>query len=128
MASPNDRRYLDSHEWHKLEGDVVTIGISQFAVDELTDITYVDIVKTEGEIKAHEAFGEIESVKATSDLYCGVDGIVAAVNERAIDDPSLINKDPFGEGWLLKIKPSDPSQLELLLDAEAYDRQAQHSE
>ena len=79
MASPADRRYLESHEWHKAEGDLVVIGVSQFAVDELTDITYLDIKKKAGEIKAGQSFGEIESVKATSELYCGIDGTIVAV-------------------------------------------------
>lgn len=125
MASMDDRKYLESHEWHKLDGDAVTIGISQFAVDELTDITYLDIVKISGPIKAGEPFGEIESVKTNSELYCGIDGEVVAVNEHAIDDPSVINKDPWGEGWMIKVKPADPAQLEQLMDAGAYDKQAQ---
>jgi len=124
MASPTDRRYLESHEWHKLDGDVVTIGISQFAVEELTDITYVDIVKTEGDISCGESFGEIESVKATSDLYTAVGGIVVEINEKAVDDPTIINSDPFGEGWLIKIQISDATELDALLDSVAYDEQA----
>ena len=124
MASPTDRRYLSSHEWHKLDGDIVTIGISQFAVEELTDITYVDFVKTEGDISAGESFGEIESVKATSDLNTGVDGSVVEINEKVLDDPTLINTDPYGEGWLLKIKASNAAQVDQLLDSEAYDAQA----
>lgn len=126
MASPDDRRYAPTHEWHKPDGDLIIVGISQFAVDELTDVTYVDIVKTEGEIKAGETFGEVESVKATSDLYSGIDGEVVEVNEKPIDDPTVINKDPFGEGWLIKIKPADPTQLEGLLDSQAYDAQSSH--
>ena len=126
MASPDDRRYAPTHEWHKPDGDLVIIGDSQFAMDELTDVTYVDIVKTEGDIKAGENFGEIESVKATSDLYCSIDGVIAEVNEAPIDDPTVINKDPFGDGWLIKVKPSDPAQLENLMAADAYDAQAGH--
>ncbi len=122
MASPADRRYLESHEWHKPEGATVTIGISQFAVDELTDITYVDVKKQAGPIKAGETLGEIESVKATSDIYCGIDGTVVAVNQAVIDDPSLINKDPYGQGWLIKVQPSNPAQLETLLASEQYDQ------
>lgn len=126
MASPDDRRYAPTHEWHKPEGDLIVVGVSQFAVDELTDVTYVDIVKTEGEIKVGEPFGEIESVKATSDLYCSIDGEIVEVNEKPIDDPTVINKDPFGEGWLIKIKPADPSQLDGLMDSQTYDAQAAH--
>lgn len=123
MASPapDDRRYLSSHEWHKVEGDLVVIGISQFAVEELTDITFLDIEKTDGQIAAGESFGEIESVKATSELYCGIDGEVAEVNAAAIENPAVINEDPFGQGWLIKIRPSDAGQVDTLLSAEAYD-------
>ncbi len=122
MASPADRRYLESHEWHKPEGDLVAVGISQFAVDELTDITYVDIKKQSGPIKAGQPLGEIESVKATSDIYCGIDGEVVEINQAVIDDPSLINKDPYGQGWLIKVKPDDASQLEKLLASDQYDQ------
>ena len=121
MPSPDDRRYVATHEWHKLDGGTVTIGISQFAADELTDITYVEITQTQGPIKAGESFGEIESVKATSELYCGIDGTILAVNQQVIDDPATINQDPYGAGWLVKVKPDEATQLQQLLDAAAYD-------
>jgi glycine cleavage system H protein len=122
MPAPADRRYLDSHEWHKLgdDGNVI-IGISQFAVDELTDITFLEIEATEGALGKGEAFGEIESVKATSELYSGIDGEVVEVNQAVLDDPSIINEDPYEKGWMLKLKPSDPDQLEELLSSEAYE-------
>jgi len=123
MASPDDRRYLETHEWHQAQGDVITIGLSRFAVDELTDITFVDITKTQGPISAGQEFGEIESVKATSDLYSGVEGQIVDVNQQAIDNPAIINQDPFDQGWLIKVKISQPSQLDALLDAQAYDKQ-----
>ena len=122
MASPSDRRYLESHEWHLPQGGVVVIGISQFAVDELTDITYVDIKKKSGPIKAGESIGEIESVKATSDIYCGIDGTVVAVNQKVIDDPSLVNKDPYGDAWLIKVQPADANQLGRLQSSTDYDK------
>lgn len=122
MASPADRRYLESHEWHKPEGGVVVVGISQFAVDELTDITYVDVKKKSGAIKAGETLGEIESVKATSDIYCGISGTVVAFNQAVIDDPSLINKDPYGAGWLIKVQPSTAGEIEKLLPSDKYDQ------
>lgn len=122
MASPDDRRYLESHEWHKLDDGVVTIGVSQFAVDELTDITYVEVTQQDGPIKAGTSFGEIESVKATSELYCGVDGKVVEVNQEVLDNPALVNEDPYGKGWLVKIEPDDPSQFESLLSAADYDQ------
>lgn len=119
-TAPDDRRYSESHEWHKPEGDLIVIGISQFAVDELTDITYLDIAKTEGAIKKGETFGEIESVKATSELYSGIDGEVVEVNQAVLDDPSLINEDPYGKGWMLKVRPADASQVDQLLAADEY--------
>ena len=121
MASPDDRRYLSTHEWHKLEDGLVTIGLTRFAVDELTDITYLDIRNRQGTIKAGQAFGEIESVKATNELYAGIDGAVAAVNDDALANPAVINEDPYEKGWLIKVRPTDPRQLDALLSAEAYD-------
>ncbi|MEZ6190882.1 MAG: glycine cleavage system protein GcvH [Phycisphaerales bacterium] len=125
MPTPDDRRYLESHEWHKPEGDVVLIGISQFAVDELTDITYLEIT-AEGAIDKGDALGEIESVKATSELYSGIAGEVVEVNQAVVDDPSLINRDCYGDGWIVKLKPSDPGQLDALLSAADYEKQAAH--
>lgn len=123
MGVPTDRRYLKSHEWHKLDGDVCTIGITQFAADELTDITYVALPKVGKEVTAGQPMGEIESVKATSDLYCGVSGVVAAVNEKLTGAPELVNSNPFDDGWMVKIKVSDPGQHAKLLTAEAYEAQ-----
>src|SRR4051812_42892566 len=120
MSAPSDRRYLQTHEWHKLEGDTVTIGITQIAADELTDITFVELPKAGEEVKAGEAFGEIESVKATSDLFSGVSGKVVAVNGELNGNPALINTDPHGAGWMIKIKASDPQQVNGLLSAEDY--------
>lgn len=119
-ASPSDRRYLETHEWHKPEGGLVVIGVSKFAVDELTDITFLDIKKKSGAIKAGDSFGEIESVKATSELYCGIDGTVEAVNQAVLDNPAIINEDPYEKGWLIKIRPTNPGQLDKLLTADAY--------
>lgn len=123
MPAPDDRRYTSSHEWHKLENGTVTIGISQFAVDELTDITYLEITKEEGSIKAGESFGEIESVKATSELYSGIDGEVVEVNQQLLDNPATINDDPYEKGWMIRIKPTDESQLESLMSASDYEKQ-----
>src|SRR5688572_5328574 len=109
MSIPTDRKYLESHEWHKPEGDVVTIGITQVAADELTDITYVAYkVKVGSTVSAKDRFGEIESVKATSDLYVGVAGEVVAVNDALNNDPGLVNRDPHAGGWMIKVKPTDP--------------------
>lgn len=123
MDAPTDRRYLKTHEWHKLDGDVCTVGITQFAADELTDITYVSLPSVGKEVAANESFGEVESVKATSDLNCGVAGVVAEVNSKLNDAPELVNQDPFGEGWMVRLKVSDPSTLDALMTAEAYQKQ-----
>ncbi len=123
MDYPTDRRYQTSHEWHKLDGDICTIGISKFAADELTDITYVDLPATGAEITAGQPFGEIESVKATGELTSGVSGVVVEVNEALADAPESINEDPHGAGWMIKIKASDASQVEALMTAEAYEAQ-----
>lgn len=122
MASKDDRRYLESHEWHKVAGGVVTIGVSKFAVDELTDITFLDIARKSGAIKAGDTFGEIESVKATSELYCGIDGEVVEVNQAVIDSPETINEDPWDKGWLIKVRPADAKQVDKLLGAAEYDK------
>jgi glycine cleavage system H protein len=124
MASPTDRRYKDSHEWHKPVGGEVVVGISKFAVDELTDITYLDIkVKPGSSVKADATFAEIESVKATSEIYSGIDGKVTAVNQAVIDNPALLNEDPWEKGWLIKVQPSNPKQLDALLSGADYDKQ-----
>ncbi len=122
MAVPGDRRYSQTHEWFKAEGNTVTIGITQFAADELTDITFVDLPRVGAEVKAGSHFGEVESVKATSELFSAVGGKVTAVNERLADEPGLLNTDPFEAGWMLKVESPDLAPLEKLLDAGAYER------
>lgn len=122
MASPADRKYSESHEWHKVEGDTLTLGISRFAVDALTDITYVQMKKVGTKFKAGDVVGEVESVKTTSDIYCFVAGEVTEVNVALGDNPGLINEDPYGKGWLLKAKISDPAGLAKLVDGAAYDK------
>lgn len=121
MSSPSDRKYTDSHEWHMLEGEIVTLGITQFAVNELTDITYAELKPAGTEVKKGESIGEVESVKATSDVYAAVNGEIVEVNGALSDDPSAVNTDPFGNGWLVKIKVSDPSELDALMDSSSYD-------
>jgi glycine cleavage system H protein len=124
MSAPTDRKYLETHEWHQASGDVVTIGITQFAADELTDITFVQLPKVGTKIEANKRFGEIESVKASSDLYSGVSGTVSEVNAALSDNPGLVNRDPYAGGWMIKVKMSDPKQLEKLLAVEEYLKRA----
>lgn len=127
MPAPTDRRYLESHEWHKADGDTVTIGITQFAADELTDITFVQLPKVGTKLTANKAFGEIESVKATSDLYSGVSGEVIAVNDQLNTKPGLVNEDPYEKGWMIKVKASNAAgELEKLLSTEDYLKKSGH--
>ena len=121
MPSPSDRVYSQTHEWHKADGDVVTIGLTKFAVDALTDVTYVEMKKSGTKVKAGDIIGEVESVKTTSDIYSGVDGEIVEVNKAAADDPSLLNSDCFGAGWLVKIRLSDRAGLAKLMPQAAYD-------
>lgn len=120
MSAPNDRKYLETHEWHLADGDVVTIGITQLAADQLSDVTFVDLPAVGKSLKAGDVFGEIESVKATSELYTGVGGTIVEVNTVLEDQPELVNSDPFAGGWMIKIKAVDLKDLENLLNAELY--------
>src|SRR5436190_4301419 len=120
MSVPTDRTYLQSHEWHKTDGDTVTIGITQFAADELTDITFVSLPKVGTTLAANGRFGEVESVKATSDLYTGVAGTVIAINDALTKDPSLVNNDSYNGGWMIKVKMTNPADAGNLLSAEDY--------
>ena len=121
MPSPSDRRFTDSHEWILLEGGVATIGLTQFAADELTDITYVEMQASGTAVSSGDSLGEVESVKTTSDVYSPVGGEIIVVNETLADDPSLVNSDPFGTGWLIKVRVSDESGAEALMDQPTYD-------
>ncbi len=123
MSSPADRVYSASHEWHKVEGDTLTLGLTQFAVDQLTDVTYVEMKKPGFKFKSGDIVGEVESVKTTSDIYCFVSGEVTAVNAALSDNPGLLNSDPFGAGWLCKVKITDKSGLAQCVDSKAYDQQ-----
>jgi len=119
MPAPTDRRYSESHEWYKQEGDIITIGITQFAVDELTDITYLDLPAPGKQLTAGAPFGEIESVKATSELYSAIAGEVLESNSNLKDDPSLVNQDPYEKGWMIKVK-APGANLGSLLSADDY--------
>ena len=124
---PSDLKYAKTHEWLKLDGDIATIGITDFAQGELSDIVYVEITALGKTIKREEPLGTIEAVKAVSDLYSPVSGQVIAANESLKDSPANVNKDPYGEGWMAKIKITDPTELKNLLDSAAYAELARKS-
>lgn len=120
MNCPENLKYTSEHEWIRLEGDIAYVGITDYAQQQLGDIVFVD-VSTEGETLArNDVFGTIEVVKTVSDLFLPVGGEVLAQNEALADDPSLVNADPYGEGWIIKLKPADLSEMDQLLDAAAY--------
>src|SRR4051794_27057420 len=118
MTTPTNYRYLSSHEWHDLQGDTVVIGITQFAADELTDVTYVSLPKVGTKVQANQRFGEIESVKATSDLYSGVSGTVTAINDALAKNPGLVNTDPYKGAWMIKVKVDNAADVQKLLSVE----------
>lgn len=120
MLTPDDLRYQPSHEWCRLEGDLATIGITDFAQDQLGDVVYIELPAVGDTVTFDEAFGAIESVKAASDLVCPVSGEVVAVNAALDDSQEVVNTDPFGAGWMIQVKLSDPSEVDRLLDAAAY--------
>lgn len=122
MPVPADRRYAESHEWFRAEGPQVTIGISQFAADELTDITYVELPKVGQRIAAGTSCAEIESVKATAEVFSALAGTVSEVNARLADEPGLLNSDPFQAGWILKLRCDDLAPLSGLMDAATYEK------
>lgn len=123
MNIPDGIKFSVDHEWVKVDGNEVLIGISDYAQSELGDIVYVDIDSDLSEITANETFGSIEAVKTVSDLYAPITGSVVEINERLEDEPELVNSDPYGEGWLIKVELSDSSQLEKLLNSEEYKKQ-----
>ena len=126
MSVPQDLRYLQTHEWHRLDGDTVTIGITQIAAEELTGITYVSLPKVGTKLTASGRFGEIESVKATSDLYSGVAGTVTEVNAALADNPGLVNSDPYKGGWMLKVRLDNRGDFDKLLPADEYLKKTGH--
>lgn len=120
MNFPTNVKYTSEHEWIRVEGDIAYVGITDYAQEQLGDIVFVDI-QTEGEtLAAGDTFGTIEVVKTISDLFIPVAGEVLEQNEALADQPELVNKDPYGEGWLIKMKPAADADFEALLDAEAY--------
>ena len=120
MNVPATLRYTKEHEWIRLEGDIATVGITDFAQGELGDIVFVEVETVGESLAADEVFGTIEAVKTVSDLFLPVAGEVVAFNEAIEADPEMVNKDPYGDGWIIQIKVIDPADVEALLDAAAY--------
>jgi glycine cleavage system H protein len=124
----DDRKYAESHEWAKLEGDVVVVGVSDYAQNQLGDVVFVELPAVGKEVEAGKAFGVVESVKAASDLFAPVSGKVVAINDALNSDPAVVNRDAFGAGWMIKIKPSNPGEMNKLLDAAMYQKKIETGE
>ena len=120
MKLPIELKYTKDHEWIKIEGNTATVGITEFAQGELGDIVYVDVDTLDDTVEEGDVFGSVEAVKTVSDLFMPLTGEVIEFNEALEDEPELVNSDPYGKGWMIKIELSDTSQIENLLDAEAY--------
>jgi len=120
MSIPSDLKYTKDHEWIKVDGDTITVGITDFAQSELGDIVYVEVETLDETLDAEEVFGTVEAVKTVSDLFLPVAGEIIAFNDLLEDEPEKVNTDPYGEGWMIKVKCSDVSQLDRLLSAEDY--------
>ena len=120
MNIPDNLKYTKEHEWVRLEGDVAVVGITDFAQGELGDIVFVEVETVNETLDADEVFGTVEAVKTVSDLFLPVAGEIVEFNEAVEDDPALVNNDPYGEGWLIKVKVSNPADVDGLLDVEAY--------
>lgn len=120
MQFDANARYADSHEWARREGDLIVCGISDYAQDSLSDVVYVELPEVGATFGKGDIFGVVESVKAASDLYMPISGEIVEVNEALIDAPEMVNSDPFGEGWMIKVQPSNPGEWSGLMNVETY--------
>ena len=121
MNAPKDLRYTKTHEWVRMNGKIAIVGITDFAQHQLSDLTYVELPAPGDQVTAQEEVAVVESVKAASDIYAPISGIVKDVNSALLERPEIINQDPYGDGWMFKIQPDDPSEYDMLLDAEQYE-------
>jgi glycine cleavage system H protein len=119
---PGDLRYTKEHEWVRVEGDEAVVGITQYAADQLGDIVFVELPDAGRSLERHATFGVVESVKAVSDLFAPIGGDVTAANEALSGTPEVVNSDPYGDGWMVRVKVADPGQVNDLLDAAAYEQ------
>jgi glycine cleavage system H protein len=117
---PKELRYTKEHEWAKIEGKRVRIGVTKFAADRLSDVVYVELPSVGAELKFMEPFGVVESVKAVSDLYAPISGKVVEINTALVEKPEILNSDPYNAAWMVVVEPSNPAEIEQLLDADAY--------
>ncbi len=122
MSYPDDLRYTNDHEWARLEGDVVTVGITSYATDQLGDVVFVELPEVGRKLEATKTFGVVEAVKTVSDLYAPVSGEVVEVNGALADNPAVVNQSPYGEGWMIKLRVADRSALQKLMSSEDYAR------
>ncbi len=120
ITYPNDRKYSQTHEWAKMDGELAVIGISDYAEDALGDIVFVELPVVGMKLEKGQTFGVVESVKAASDVFAPLSGEVESINDQLTDSPDLVNKDAFNAGWMLKLRPSNPAELNDLLDAATY--------
>ena len=120
---PKNLRYAATHEWASLQGDVCTLGITKFACEQLTDVVFIELPDVGDSVFAGDSFGEIESVKAVSDLYSPVNGEVVEVNDKLVDDPGMVTADPYGKGWMIKIKVEPGATLDQMMTLEQYEKQ-----
>lgn len=127
MAYPDDVRYTQDHEWARDEGGLVTVGITGYATEQLGDVVFVELPEAGRKVEAGKAFGVVEAVKTVSDLFAPVSGEVVEVNAAITDNPALVNQSPYGEGWLVKIRASDPKQLAALLSSVDYEKLIEES-
>jgi glycine cleavage system H protein len=122
LAFPEDVRYTAEHEWARLEEGIVTVGVTSYATDQLGDVVFVEMPDIGARVEATKPFGVIEAVKTVSDLFAPVSGEVVERNATLVDNPALVNQDPFGEGWIVRVRPDDPAQLQALMSSVDYER------
>jgi len=120
---PKDLKYTEDHEWVKVEGDVAVFGITDYAQGELGDVVFLELPEVDDEITKGDAFGSIEAVKTVADMYAPVSGVVVEINEKLEDEPETVNNDSYGDGWFIKVKMSDPTEADGLMDADTYEQQ-----
>jgi glycine cleavage system H protein len=121
VSAPSDLRYTRDHEWIRVDGDQATVGITQYAADQLGDIVFVELPDAGRDLEEAKPFGVVESVKAVSDLFAPISGAVTSTNDALANEPELVNRDPYGAGWMVRMTVADPTQLDDLLDGEGYD-------